>query len=164
MKILSHQEIQRKVRRIALQILENNFEAEELFIGGINNNGQLFANLLLRELDIQSDMSVTSFNVRLSPADPLSNEVSFDIEVDRLKNKRVIIVDDVANTGRTLFYACKPLMKVIPKKLEMAVLVDRKHKSFPIYVGYVGLSLATTLGETISVSLNEPEHMEATLK
>lgn len=65
--------------------------------------------------------------------------------VEDLKDKALIIVDDVANTGRTIFYAFKPILDVLPKKVEVAVLADRTHKSFPIRVDYVGLSLATTL-------------------
>ena len=67
--------------------------------------------------------------------------------------KVIIIVDDVANTGRTIFYAMKPLFNILPKEVEVAVLVDRKHKSFPILVDYVGLSLATTMKESIDVQI-----------
>ena len=62
-------------------------------------------------------------------------------------------MDDVANTGRTVFYATKPIMAFLPKQIEVAVLVDRKHKTFPIKVDYVGLSLATTLKENIIVDI-----------
>ena len=76
-----------------------------------------------------------------------------DMSAEEFKNKVVIIVDDVANTGRTIFYAIKPLLDVLPKRVQVAVLVDRKHKSFPIHVDYVGLSLATTLNENIDVQI-----------
>jgi pyrimidine operon attenuation protein / uracil phosphoribosyltransferase len=72
-----------------------------------------------------------------------------------VKDKVVILIDDVANTGRTIFYAIRPLLDVLPKKVEVAVLVDRKHKSFPIQPDYVGLSLATTLKENIDVQIRE---------
>lgn len=51
----------------------------------------------------------------------------------------------------------KPLFKILPKKIEVAVLVDRMHKSFPIHVDYVGLSLSTTMEENIEVNLSESE-------
>ncbi|MEL7427341.1 MAG: phosphoribosyltransferase, partial [Bacteroidota bacterium] len=66
--------------------------------------------------------------------------------------------------GRTLFYACKPLLDILPKKLETAVLVDRTHKSFPIKVDYHGVSLATTLRENIVVMLHEDQEHSARLK
>ena len=64
-------------------------------------------------------------------------------------------MDDVANTGRTIFYAIKPLLDILPKKVEVAVLVDRTHKAFPIRVDYYGISLATTLKETINVEIRK---------
>jgi pyrimidine operon attenuation protein/uracil phosphoribosyltransferase len=66
-------------------------------------------------------------------------------------------VDDVANTGKTFFYAFKPLLEFTPKKVRVAVLVDRKHKAFPVSVDYVGLSLATTMHEHINVIIEESE-------
>jgi pyrimidine operon attenuation protein/uracil phosphoribosyltransferase len=73
------------------------------------------------------------------------------------------VVDDVANTGRTVFYACKPILETLPKKLETVVLVDRMHKSFPIKVDYVGISLATTLMENIDVRISDKEEMSVYL-
>jgi pyrimidine operon attenuation protein/uracil phosphoribosyltransferase len=66
----------------------------------------------------------------------------------------VIVIDDVADTGRTAYYALRPLLDVLCKKVEIAVLVDRKHKSFPAQPDYVGMSLATTLQQTIDVRLD----------
>ena len=63
-------------------------------------------------------------------------------------------IRDRANTGRTIFYALKPVFNILPAKVEVAVLIDRKHKSFPIKVDYVGLTLATTLKENIDVQLS----------
>ena len=76
---------------------------------------------------------------------------------EELRDKVIIVVDDVANTGRTIFYAIKPLLNVLPRKVEVAVLVDRKHKSFPVHVDYVGMSLNTTLQENIDVHIDSPE-------
>ena len=75
------------------------------------------------------------------------------MEVGALRGKTIVVVDDVANTGRTLFYATKPLMEVVPAKVQMAVLVDRMHKSFPVHVDFVGMSLATTIQDHIEVEL-----------
>ena len=79
-----------------------------------------------------------------------------ELAADKLANRSIIIVDDVANTGRTIFYAFKPILDILPKKVEVAVLVDREHKSFPIKVDYLGLSLATTLKEDIDVDISNP--------
>ena len=153
MKILDRPQIQQKIKRLAIEILENNFEEKSLILIGINNNGTGFAKLLMTELKKITDIQVHLFTVRLNPAAPLSTTVEIDTEVSTFKNKSIILVDDVANTGRTIFYACKPILDIIPKKLEVAVLVDRKHKTFPIYPKYVGMALATTLKEDIDAQI-----------
>jgi pyrimidine operon attenuation protein/uracil phosphoribosyltransferase len=155
MKILDRSQIQQKIKRLAIEILENNFEEKAIFLLGINNNGTGFAKLLQRELKKITDIQTELFTIRINPAAPLSGPVELNTPIQTLKGKSIILVDDVANTGRTIFYACKPLLDIIPKKLEVAVLVDRKHKTFPMYPKYVGLSLATTLKEDIDLQILE---------
>jgi len=155
MQILNERQIQQKVKRLAYQILEQNYSEEEIILAGINNNGMEFAEMLLKELLQITDIPITLTRIQLSPADPLSSGIELEIPIEQIEDAVVIIVDDVANTGRTIFYATKPLMETLPKKVEVAVLIDRKHKSFPIRVDYVGLSLATTLKENIDVQIRE---------
>ncbi|MET0243089.1 MAG: phosphoribosyltransferase family protein [Flavitalea sp.] len=69
-------------------------------------------------------------------------------------DKVIILVDDVANSGKTLLYALKPFLEFHPKKIQIVVLVGRTHKSFPIQPDYVGLSLSTTFQEHIFVEVN----------
>lgn len=155
MKILDHKKISQKVKRLAIEILEHNYEEPEIILIGINNRGMQVALLLLEELKQLKSPPITLTRIRLSPAAPLGSDISLEMPVEELDQKAIIIVDDVANTGRTMFYACKPLMTILPKKIETAVLVDRQHKSFPVKVDYVGLSLATTLKENIDVEIAE---------
>lgn len=157
MKILNHRQIQQKIKRLAFEILENNYDEEEVILAGINKNGLTFARLLLAQLEGISDVEFLLTRIELNPADPLSSDIHIDLPTEALSGKTIIIVDDVANTGRTIFYACRPLMTTLPRKIEMAVLVDRQHKSFPVKVDYVGLSLATTLMEDIDVRIREVE-------
>lgn len=157
MKLLDKGQIRQKIKRLAIQILENNFGEEEIILAGINNNGMGFAKMIHKELKKISDMKFTLTRIRLSPANPLETEVTIGLPLDQLENKVIIIVDDVANTGRTIFYAIKPLLNILPKKIEVAVLVDRQHKSFPVKVDYMGLSLATTLHEDIDVQILDVE-------
>lgn len=155
MQILDQTQIERKVKRLALEIAEQSSSTEPIYIGGINTRGQQLARMLIEQIESVSDRRCVSFNISLSPADPVNADISFSVENDELSSKHVIVVDDVANTGRTLFYACKPLMHVLPASLRMAVLVDRKHKAFPIHVNFVGLSLSTTLQENIDVKFED---------
>lgn len=154
MEILNERQILQKIKRIAIEILERNYGEKEIILAGINNNGYGFAEMLQKQMDNVSEIKTTITRIRLNPASPLDNEVSIDMPTEKLKKKVVIIVDDVANTGRTTFFALQPLLNhVIPKKVEVAVLVDRKHKAYPISSNYVGLSLATTLNENIDVRI-----------
>ena len=157
MKILNHHQIQQKIKRLAFEILENNYDEEEVILAGINKNGLTFARLLLAELEGISDVEFLLTRIELNPADPLSSDIRIELPTEALSGKTIILVDDVANTGRTIFYACRPLMTTLPRKIEMAVLVDRQHKSFPVKVDYVGLSLATTLMEDIDVRIRAVE-------
>jgi len=153
MKILNERQIGQKVKRLAIEILEHNFGEPEIILAGINNNGMVFSELLMQELTNMSNIPITVTRIRLNPANPLAADIILEMPPEEVKDKVLIIVDDVANTGRTIFYAIKPILEVLPKKVEVAVLVDRSHKSFPIRVDYYGLSLATTLKNNIDVQI-----------
>jgi pyrimidine operon attenuation protein/uracil phosphoribosyltransferase len=157
MQLLTHKQIEQKIRRLAMQVLERNTEENELIIAGINNNGMVLAELLLREIKKLATSPIHLTRIRLNPAKPASMPVTIEMPLDQLEGKAILIVDDVANTGRTLHYATKPLLSILPHKIEIAVMVDRMHKSFPIRVDYAGLTLATTLQDNIKVVLGE-EH------
>ena len=164
MQILDHNKIKQKVKRLSYQIAERNFDESSIAILGINQNGLRFAEIVQQQLsEILPESAISLHNILLNPADPLSEEIRIDGDAESLEGKTLILVDDVANTGRTLYYALHPLMKILPKKIEVAVLVNREHKSFPIMVDYVGLSLATTLKEHIQVDLAETEDLKAFL-
>lgn len=161
MQILADRPIRQKIRRIAIEILERNYGEPEIILAGLNNNGYGFAQLLLRELQAVATTSttLTLTRIRLNPANPVEYEPVVELPAEALRGKSIVIVDDVANTGRTIFYAVQPLLTVVPKKVEVAVLVDRQHKSFPIKADYVGLSLATTMKENIDVRIRDVPEM-----
>lgn len=166
MQILTDRQIRQKIRRIAIEILERNYGEPEIILAGLNANGYGFAQLLMAELQTAASNSttLTLTGIHLNPANPVEYEPFVDLEAEKLRGKSIVIIDDVANTGRTIFYAVQPLLKVLPKKVEVAVLVDRQHKSFPIKADYVGLSLATTLLDNIEVSIRNVTEMAAYLK
>lgn len=161
MKILDDRRIRQKIKRLAIEILEHHFGEPEIILAGLNNNGVGFAELLLAELTpfAPPDMKITLTRIRLNPANPLEYAPLVELPDADLRERPIIVVDDVANTGRTIFYAMLPLLNVLPKQVEVAVLVDRKHKSFPIKADYVGLSLYTTLKDDIDVRIRDVEEM-----
>jgi pyrimidine operon attenuation protein / uracil phosphoribosyltransferase len=163
MKILDDRQIRHKLKRLTIEILENNIEESEIILAGINNNGVAMAQLLMNELVGRTTIPITLTRIKLNPASPIDNPIVLEMPLEKVKNKAIIVVDDVANTGRTIYYALKPLMDSLPRKVEVAVLVDRKHKSYPIQADYVGLSLATTLKENIDVQIRDVEEFSVFL-
>lgn len=161
MKILHDRQIRQKIRRLAIEILEKNFGEPEIILAGLNNNGFGFAKMLLAELEpiCPTTTKITLTRLRLSPANPVLAPISIDLPAEQLENRVIIIVDDVANSGRTLFFAMKPLLEILPKKVEIAVLVERKHKAFPVKADYVGLALATTLLDDVDVKIRETDEL-----
>ncbi len=155
MQILNNKQVRQKIRRLAMEIMERNFDEESIILAGINTRGYQFAEMLMEEMKGIAETELELTNIKINPAAPLSNTIEMGIPLDELENKSLIIVDDVANTGRTMFYAFQPLMGILPRKVEVAVLVDRKHKAFPVTSNYVGLSLATTLNDNIDVRISE---------
>ena len=153
--ILDNEAIQQKTTRIAYQIVEDNYDERELIIIGIKPNGYGYAQQLKKEIEGIDGMKVSLIELDLNKSLPLENEIKLDLGKKTLDNKVVIIVDDVANTGKTLYYALKPVMEFTPKKVQAVVLVDRQHKLFPVSPDFVGLSLSTTLQEHIVVEFAE---------
>lgn len=158
MVILNNKQINQKIRRIATQILEENYGESEIILIGLNQKGFLFGQKLLNEINkINANFKIRLLRISLNPASPNSGNIDLSDNENILNNQVVILVDDVANTGRTIFYAFTPILRSLPKKIEVAVLVDRKHKMFPIQVNYYGMSLATTLKENIEVTLGDEQ-------
>jgi len=164
MQLLNQQQIASKVTRLAMEILERNTDEAELYIIGINNRGMELAQRLLDGLRTLSDAPIHLWQLKISPASPLDPGPQLEGDIRKLTGKAVLVVDDVANTGRTLFYALKPLQDILPKKIEVAVLVDRRHKSWPIYVTYRGMDLSTTIGDNVLVTFGGKEGDAAVLE
>ena len=151
--ILEREKIFQKIERIAYQIVENNYEAKEMVVIGIEPNGTVMAELLIDEMKKITDINCDLFALTLDKVNPGPIEIKPELKEAKIKNALILIVDDVANTGKTLTYAMKPLLDHAPGSIQIAVLVDRQHKAYPVRPDYVGLSLATTLHENIIAEL-----------
>jgi pyrimidine operon attenuation protein/uracil phosphoribosyltransferase len=154
--ILNHQEIEKKITRIAWQIFEKNYEEKEIVLVGITDRGFLLAQKLVNTLQEISPIKINLAEISIDKSEPLENkQIQFSYPVSELKNKSVVLVDDVLNSGKTLIYGIKFLLDFPVKRLKTVVLVDRSHKRFPVQVDFVGLSLSTTLQEQINVEFKE---------
>ena len=153
--ILDHTQVHQKIRRMAYQIFENNFSEKSVVLAGIEGQGFRLAQLLGEELSGISPIKTIIAKVSLDKSAPEKSEVKMDVGPDVLRKKSVIVVDDVLNTGRTLAYGMKPLLKVEVSKIEVAVLVNRSHPHFPIQPTYMGYQLSTTLSDHVEVVLGD---------
>ena len=148
--ILTDKEIKHKLKRIAFEIYENNTNNKEVVIAGIADNGFMLAKKIKAILEQISPIKVTSCSVKIDKTKPL-NSVETSISADAYKNKSLVLVDDVLNSGSTLMYAVRHFLNVPLKQFNTAVLVNRNHKKYPVKADFKGISLSTSLQENISV-------------
>ena len=125
-----------------------------MIIIGISNKGFLFADFIFKKLkNINSEINFNLAELKLDKNNPNKSNISINPVLD-LKNKTVILIDDVLNSGKTLIHAASYLVSLGVNKLNTSVLIDRRHRSFPIKANWVGLTLSTTFQEHISVEFD----------
>ena len=148
--ILTPEVAAKKMKRMAYEILENNFGENQFVLAGIREKGVVIARNIQTLLNEISKISTELLTVNLDKTNPqlvtLDKEVSF-------RDKVILLIDDVSNSGKTLLYSLKPFLDVNQKKIQTLVLVERRHNTFPVKPDYVGLSVATTLQEHIFVEV-----------
>ncbi|RMG79372.1 MAG: phosphoribosyltransferase [Bacteroidetes bacterium] len=152
--VLTNEDIEIKIQRIAHEILENNYNENQLFFIGISKQGYLLAKLVKDYFTTISDISVSIHEMRLNKKNPLASPIEITPSIEG-KNTVLILFDDVLNSGKTLAYGVKQLLEYPVKKLETVVMVNRRHRNFPIRADYVGLTLSTTLQDHITVILDK---------
>ncbi|MCG9970756.1 phosphoribosyltransferase family protein [Christiangramia crocea] len=152
--ILNQEQIKHKIRRIAYQIYESNVGEDEVIIAGIAKNGFELARKLEKELKDISPLKISLCKVELDKKDPLG-EIKTSLSPEEYQDKSVILADDVLNSGTTLIYGVRHFLDVPLKQFRTAVLVDRNHKKYPVKVDFKGISLSTSLSETVNVILEE---------
>ena len=158
--IINNNQVQQKINRIAYQILEDNFEEQEIIIAGVWARGYRLAIRLKSILEQTSTIKITVASISLNKEIPYDDD-SADISNIDFENKVVVLVDDVLNSGRTLALGVGVFLKPPIKKLRTAVLVDRSHKRYPMATDFVGLELSTVLKEHVQVILDENNEEDA---
>ena len=148
--ILTSEKAMMKLRRMAFEILERNNGTTAVSIAGIRENGFVVAQELSAILGEISSLQIDLIEIQIDKSNPLNCAIPNGIE---LKDKILIVVDDVVNSGKTLLYAILPFLPFSPKQIQTLTLVERSYKVFPVHVDYVGISLATTLQENIFVEV-----------
>ncbi len=160
--ILDKTGIDRAMTRIAHEILEKNKGAKELVLVGIQRGGVHLAKRLaakIREIEgvelPVGSLDITMYRDDLATRKSQPVPQATDIPVD-IQNKVMVLVDDVIYTGRTIRAALNSIMDYgRPRRIQLAVLVDRGHRELPIRPDYVGKNLPTSAKEKVEVMLAE---------
>ena len=160
--ILNHDEINHKIKRIAFQIYETNVNEKEIILAGIDKNGYIFAKKLKTAVQKISNITPIHCKVSIDKKNP-NAPIKTSIKPDNYKNKSLILVDDVLNSGTTLIYGVRHFLDVPLKQFKTAVLVNRNHKKYPVKADFKGISLSTSLHEHVSITL-EGKKFEAILE
>jgi len=159
--VLDEAGIDRALTRIAHEILEANKGAQDIALVGIVTRGDLLAEELASRIERiegikvpvgQLDISFyrDDVNIRLSPLIHSTN-IPFDVD-----HYTIILVDDILFTGRTIRAALDALMDYgRPKRIQLAVLVDRGHRELPIRADYVGKNVPSSLDEQVRLYLKQ---------
>ena len=167
--LLSEEEIRRALARIAHQILERSGGAADVALIGIERRGVQIAQRLAENVERFEGRAVDvgTLDPRLYRDDPevasaqplLPTEIPFSVE-----GRRVILVDDVLYTGRTVRAAMDALRDFgRPSSIQVAVLIDRGHRELPIRADYVGKNIPTALDEDVRVLVSEVDGRDAVL-
>jgi len=145
---------------MAYEILELHHADREIVILGIEDGGFHLAGQLAMKIQTIQDIKVELASIYVNKADLYSEKPFIRQDTTGLCDKKVVLVDDVGNTGATLFHAMQTIYPLSPVSIHVAVLIDRTHKRFPIKADIVGLDLATTFTEHIHVVFSEEGYAE----
>jgi pyrimidine operon attenuation protein/uracil phosphoribosyltransferase len=148
-EILNAEEIQFKIQRLTWELYDRHSRAHTLHVVGIKGNGFWLAEQLVEGLKKISEIDVTLHELNMDKDNPVLEEMVIELP----EGAELALVDDVLNSGRTLLWAVIKLMGFRPQVLSTTVLVDRSHKRYPVKADIKGLSLSTTLQDTVQLNV-----------
>ncbi len=152
--ILSKETAGKKLRRMALEVAERNYDESQLIFIGIKDHGLAIAHTITSYLKTIIQTEIIVLGLELNKIRPVV--ITLD-PVMNFNDKVIVLIDDVANSGKTMLYALKPLLEHYPKKIQTMALVNRTHKIFPVEIDYTGISISTTVDEHIFVEVEDDE-------
>jgi pyrimidine operon attenuation protein / uracil phosphoribosyltransferase len=159
--ILSKDIAEKKIRRMAMEVAERNHDKAQLFLIGIKDNGMAIAEKISRAMSEVFRGDIRLISLAMDKKNP--GEIMLSESPD-FTGATILLIDDVANSGRTMLYALKPLLDQHPAGIQTMALVERTHKLFPVDVDYVGISVSTARDEMIIVEVKDGEVQGAFLE
>ena len=156
--LLNKTQIAQRIDRIAYQIYEDHSSGTgELVMIGIHGNGYTLAERLHLKLKEICQLDIRLVRLRINKNNPVGNEVELSCDIQDLAGKSIVLVDDVLNSGKTLIYSMKAILKADTLKIRTVLMVDRDHRRYPIMADFVGMTLSTTFQEHVSLEFGEEE-------
>ena len=152
--ILDYQDVENKIKRISLEILEDNIDQKKLIFFGVSKNGKIIAKKIIALIKKYSKIDLELIGVEIVLNS--KNVLKFDKDF-KVNNRSVIIVSDVSQSAKTLQLIISSLMSQDPFKIKTAVMVNRDHSLFPVKINFSGLNLSSSVNEHVDVSVNEDE-------
>ncbi len=163
-KIMDKETIDRALERIAHEIVEKVKAVDDVAVIGIKKGGAVLGRRLAGKLEaiagrkiLVGSLDITLYRDDLTQVaqQPVVHATEIDFDID---GKKIILVDDVLFTGRTIRCALDALIDFgRPAMIQLAVLVDRGHRELPIRADYVGKNVPTSLKEAVEVRLEESD-------
>ncbi len=169
-QILTQDEIRRAVQRLSHEILEKNKGIENLCLIGIRTRGAVLAERIkaaiheIEQVDVPLgilDITLYRDDLTMVGTKPLVRETAIDFDIT---DKKVVLVDDVLFTGRTIRAGLDAIADFgRPANIQLAVLIDRGHRELPIRADYVGKNIPTSVSQRVEVHFIETEQKDEVL-
>ncbi|MFP4286203.1 MAG: bifunctional pyr operon transcriptional regulator/uracil phosphoribosyltransferase PyrR [Candidatus Izemoplasmataceae bacterium] len=152
--LFDHIKVERTLKRITHEILERSLDLDSIVLLGIKNSGVPLAKIIQENLKAFEGIDVPRYDLDISfYRDDAKKKESEKLTID-LTDKHVILIDDVLFTGRTARAAMDAVVDLgRPKKIQLAVLIDRGHRELPIRADYIGKNIPTQQSEKIVVDI-----------
>ena len=153
--VLNADDIEKKIKRLSYQIIEKNINKKNIIIIGIRPNGKYLSERIKGYIMEYSDIQVSLYDMELDKKSFLFKKCSPELIYEHINNNIIVFIDDVMNSAGTLMYAINKILSYHPTDIQIGVLIERTHKSFPLSANFKGLELSTSEFEHVEVRLNE---------
>ena len=153
--VLDSNDITNKIKRISFEIIEKNINENEIFLIGILPNGKYLSNKINSFINQNSILKTNILFIDIDKANNQIKKIYPNDNIDKIKNKIIVLVDDVMNSASTFMYSINEILKYQPKEIQIAVLIERYYKNFPIVPNFRGLELSTSKSEHVKVELKD---------